>query len=242
MIDAVKAIGKTIPGAPEAYRLVRSVWRGRLRRRSAETVFTDIYRRRAWPGTESVSGPGAEFAQTRTLSAALPRLLLELRVSTVLDLPCGDFHWMSSVDLGGASYVGADIVEDLVASNAQRYTKPGIEFRRLDLLKDPFPDADLLICRDCLVHLSFRDVARAFRNIARSRCTYLLTTTFTERTTNVDIETGNWRTLNLRLAPFQLPAPLRTLNEQCTELGGAYSDKALALWEVEGIREAIERM
>jgi hypothetical protein len=69
-----------------------------------------------------------------------------------------------------------------------------------------------------------------------------LTTTFTERTTNVDIETGNWRTLNLRLAPFQLPAPLRTLNEQCTELGGAYSDKALALWEVEGIREAIERM
>ena len=49
---------------------------------------------------------------------------------------------------------------------------------------------------------------------------------------NYDIEDGDWRPLNFELAPFGLPAPERIILENCSEAGGAYEDKALALWPV----------
>jgi hypothetical protein len=35
-------------------------------------------------------------------------------VKSLLDIPCGDFHWMRRVNLQGLSYVGADIVRELI--------------------------------------------------------------------------------------------------------------------------------
>jgi hypothetical protein len=41
--------------------------------------------------------------------------------------------------------------------------------------------------------------------------------------------------LNLQYAPFLFPAPLAVINESCTEAGGDYADKSLALWRVEDL-------
>lgn len=57
-----------------------------------------------------------------------------------------------------------------------------------------------------------------------------MTTTFTGPRPNHDIATGGWRTLNLTLAPFNFPPPLRVVNEKCTEGGNAFSDKSLGVW------------
>ena len=103
----------------------------------------------------------------------------------------------------------------------------------MDLLKDHIPEADLIFCRDCLVHLSYDHALTALRNIARGGSKYLLTTTFTERTSNRDITTGEWRPINLQLPPFSLPPPERIIVEGCTEAGGVYSDKSLGLWKIE---------
>ena len=46
-------------------------------------------------------------------------------------------------------------------------------FLRLDLTRDPLPDGDLILCRDCLVHLPFEDVRRAVRNFKRSGARWL---------------------------------------------------------------------
>ncbi|MFC9254517.1 class I SAM-dependent methyltransferase [Amycolatopsis thailandensis] len=197
--------------------------------------FTYIFRSRLWTSS-SVSGPGSESVQTQGLREQLPALLERFGVRTLLDLPCGDFGWLSEVDLDLDRYIGADIVTDLVEANAARFRDdPVREFRILDLTGDPLPAADLVLCRDCLVHLSFADIERALGNLRRSGSRYLLTTTFTELGTNNDIVTGDWRPLNLCREPFGFPEPLAVLVEGCTEEGGAYADKSLGLWEIASI-------
>ncbi|MFI6307048.1 class I SAM-dependent methyltransferase [Amycolatopsis thailandensis] len=197
--------------------------------------FTYIFRSRLWTSS-SVSGPGSESVQTQGLREQLPALLERFGVRTLLDLPCGDFGWLSEVDLDLDRYIGADIVTDLVDANAARFRDdPVREFRTLDLTGDPLPAADLVLCRDCLVHLSFADIERALSNLRRSGSRYLLTTTFTELGTNNDIVTGDWRPLNLCREPFGFPEPLAVLVEGCTEEGGAYADKSLGLWEIASI-------
>jgi hypothetical protein len=211
--------------------------RCRVRRsNSTEAIFTDIYKLNAWGGEDSVSGPGSDADQTSVITRELPELFGAIKVSTILDIPCGDFHWMKTVDLTNIDYTGADVVHDLVKKNRARYARDGVRFERLDLLEDELPTVDLILCRDCLVHLSFADIASALGNICRSQSEYCLTTTFVDRQDNDDIETGEWRAINLELAPFVLPKPLKVIHEGCTEQEGAYRDKTLALWRIADIR------
>jgi SAM-dependent methyltransferase len=203
-----------------------------------EDIFTGICRRNAWKGTVSVSGTGSDLGQTARIAAALPILFQRFQVRSVLDLACGDFYWMSRVDLRGVSYLGVDIVRALVEHN-QRYARDGVAFRHLDLIADPLPQAHLVVCRDCLVHLPFADVLRALHNICRSGSGLLLTTTFPARRRNLDIVTGQWRTLNLELEPFNLPAPVLVLEEGCTENEGIYADKSLGLWRVSDVKVSL---
>jgi len=199
-------------------------------------VFRDIHRRRHWSGGESVSGAGANPDQTAILRHALPELLRDLGTAAMLDLPCGDYGWMRTLELPVAWYIGADLVPEIVEPLADAFGDERHEFRVLDLTRDPLPAADLLFCRDCLVHLSFADIRRALGNVARSGIPYLLTTTFPGTETNEEIVTGDWRVLDLERAPFHLPAPLRILNEGCTEGGGAFADKSLGLWRTDALR------
>ena len=157
----------------------------------------------------------------------------------MLDVPCGDFFWMKSVDMGDVSYTGADIVEKLIAENSARYGGEKVKFRHLNLLQDNLPKVDLVFCRDCLVHFSKGDVRKALENICKSQSQYLLTTTFTDRTSNADIVTGEWRPLNLEVEPFNLAKPIEVINEDCTQADGIYQDKALGLWRVEDIRRSL---
>jgi len=85
---------------------------------------------------------------------------------------------MKHVDLDGIDYTGADIVADLILGNGQ-YEASKVHFCILNLIDDKLPKIDLVFCRDCLVHLSFRDTFRALHNICDSGSIYLLTTTFT---------------------------------------------------------------
>lgn len=198
--------------------------------RSAEETFRDIYRRHHWSGSQSPSGAGADEAQTARLRGELPALLRELGVGTLLDLPCGDFSWMSSLELPVAHYIGADLLPELVEALEKRYGDGRRRFLALDLTRDELPRADLLLCRDCLVHLSLADIRLALGNVVRSGIPYLLTTTFPAGAQNEDIVTGDWRPLDLEEPPLSFPPPLRLLDEGCTEGGGRFADKSLGLW------------
>jgi hypothetical protein len=194
--------------------------------------FTSIYESNYWGDEESRSGAGSSLIQTAVIRAEIPRWLAELRVKTLLDIPCGDHYWMSTINLPVEQYIGADIVPDLISRNAAKYGGHGKNFVICDLTKDRLPRVDCILCRDCLDHLSISHMFKALRNIQRSGSTYFITTVHTDRTRNEDIECGDWRPTNLMHPPFNFPSPLKLLNEQCTEKGGLWADKSLALWRI----------
>jgi hypothetical protein len=198
-----------------------------------EAWFTRVYRKDRFGGKDSASGPGSDLEQTRIISREIPSLLRELGVSSMLDAPCGDLHWMSHVDLDGVQYIGADVVAGLVRAGTENFGRMG-SFLHLDITRDRLPEVELIFCRDCLVHLSFRRAMAAVANFRASGARYLLTTTFPGTERNEDIPTGGWRPLNLSMKPFDLGSPLKVINEGCTEGEGGYADKSLGLWPLQG--------
>jgi hypothetical protein len=195
-------------------------------------VFTRIHDTNLWGSDESRSGLGSAIDSTARLREELPRLLASVGAASLLDVPCGDFGWLSRCDLTGIAYTGADIVASIVEQNQARHGNAQRRFVQADLTTGPLPRADVVLCRDCLVHLSFANIARALDALARSGSTYLLTTTFTAHEKNEDCVDGDWRMLNLQAAPFGFPEPIAAIVEGCTEGGGAYADKTLALWRI----------
>jgi SAM-dependent methyltransferase len=193
-------------------------------------IFTDIFLNNSWNSKESLSGHGSTFEQTRILRGDLALLFEKYQIKSILDIPCGDFNWMKEVDLTSIIYTGADIVKPLIRQNNKLYKSHEKTFKVLDIVNDRLPMFDLVFVRDCFVHLSYYDISIAIKNIKQSKCKYLLTTTFTDRVSNHDTKDGGWRPLNLQLAPFNLPTPIEIINENCTEEGGEYSDKSMALY------------
>jgi hypothetical protein len=200
---------------------------------AADATFREIYRRNHWAGAASRSGHGAGPDQTGEVSAALPRMLRRLGAEVLLDLPCGDYGWMRRIDLPVRQYIGADLLPELVEPLRTAFTDAGHRFLVLDLTRDPLPPADVLLCRDCLVHLSFEDIRRALVNVVQGPIRYLVTTTFPACEVNEDIVTGDWRPLDLERAPFGFSPPVELVNERCSEAGGLFADKSLGLWPVE---------
>jgi hypothetical protein len=208
----------------------------RFKNMDTKEVFTAIYNTNDWKSQESISGVGSEIRQTESLIKDLGKLFKDLNTNSLLDIPCGDFKWMQEVDLSEIHYTGADIVEELIEKNKKDHkNKSNIEFKVLDLINGPLPKSDVIIVRDCFVHLSFADIFKALENIRSSGCKYLLTTTFPEHRVNYNITTGEWRTINLEKKPFNFQTPLLVINENCTEYNGKYKDKSMALWEVSEI-------
>ena len=232
-MTAIREVAKSTPGLRRVYSTLRRLFA------SHEAIFTAAYRSNRVSEMESVSGPGSELGRTELIVRALPMVFAELGVSTILDIPCGDCHWMSRVDMKAVNYIGADVVQALVKQNARRFEGKSMRFLHVNLIVDDLPQVDLVLCRDCLVHFSFSDIFKALRNICRSRSTYLLTTTFPSSVGNQDILTGQWRPLNLEVSPFCLPKPLRIINEGGTGPGATHSDKSLGLWLIEEVKQTL---
>ncbi len=199
-----------------------------------EAIFSDIYDRRTWGHGESASGAGSSLAETQQIRQALPELFRELQISSLLDAPCGDFHWMKSINVDGLlkEYIGAEIVPTIVAENEKNYGNEKIRFIHANVANDALPLADLILCRDCLVHLSYDTIREALRNFKRSGAKYLLATNFMETIENNDVSDTrqgySWRRLNLLQAPFNLPQPIKVIDE-------GMHNKSLALWRLDEI-------
>ncbi|OHA15780.1 MAG: hypothetical protein A3A10_00055, partial [Candidatus Tagabacteria bacterium RIFCSPLOWO2_01_FULL_42_9] len=196
----------------------------------------------SWGGHNSVSGRGSDLDQTEHIIREIPALFKDMGISTVLDIPCGDFNWMRNIDLSGIKYIGADIVKEIVKNNKNQYEKNNVSFRHMNLIEDTLPQVDLILIRDCLVHMSYDDIFKLLNNVCNSMSQYLLTTSFTDRQDNKDIITGEWRPLNLQIAPFSLPKPIRIINEKCTQGKSSYTDKSLGLWKISDIAKILKNI
>jgi hypothetical protein len=208
---------------------------------SPEERFTWIYENNYWESKESVSGTGSTLKYTKNLREVLPRLIHRFGIKSILDAPCGDFTWMrhvlKNVDV---RYVGGDIVQPLIRLLNQRYGSGQISFIHLDLISGKFPSADLMICRDCLFHLSYADTRRVLENYITSEIPYLLTTRHKGlgKIKNRDIETGDFRLIDLIQPPYNFPdAPLFRVDDWIAP----DPEREMCLWQRSQVAMALSR-
>jgi hypothetical protein len=200
--------------------------RGRAHRRH---IFQRIYDQNLWGDPESASGGGSGTAATDVIRRELPALLSQYGIRSLLDAPCGDFHWMRYVVGTLDCYVGVDIVRDLVDRNTRLFGSERIHFACSDIVVDPLPSADAVLCRDCFIHLPTRLIRAALANFRASGIRYLLLTNDRDVETYHDIPIGSFRRINFERAPFSFPPPLAVLNENPN------GDRQLCLWELESL-------
>lgn len=197
-------------------------------------VFEKIYDSNFWGSNESKSGPGSQIKSTEKICESLPFLIEKYDIKSILDSPCGDYNWMKTVDKKGAKYTGGDIVPKIIRENSKRYKNENTSFKVIDITSDDIPKVDLIICRDCLQHLSQKNVKKALKNFKESGSKYLLVTNYPWTLENYDIKNGDFRTLNLCQKPFGLPlTPLEKIKE--TNISGNCIDKYLYLYKLDDI-------
>ena len=163
------------------------------------------------------SGPGSTMSATQKLRDALPGVFEAYNVKTFLDAPCGDWHWMQTVDLSGIEYLGFDVSHSVVAENKQ-YEAENIKFDTMDITVDPLPAADIMLCRDCLFHLKFEYRWMFFANFLKADIPHLMTTSHFVSENSDMRRNGKFKRFNMREAPFFFPEPLEMILETADEL------------------------
>ena len=193
-------------------------------------LFTLAYQRSSWRSPESRSGVGATLHRTMLIRPFIGSLIKDLNIKTLLDAPCGDFNWMREVNLSGVAYVGMDIVDELIAKNIEQHGTPHRRFIIYDIIHQPLPQVDLILCRDCTQHLPDNGVRALINNIKKSGSRYLLTSNYPHVEMNKDIEdiynASRATFRNLRKPPFNFPEPIVLFPE-------GFENKTLCLWEIE---------
>jgi hypothetical protein len=175
---------------------------------SIESKFTEIFRNNSWGNAESVSGDGSSLKYTETIRNEIPILLDKFNIKSVFDAPCGDFNWMKEiVSSHNINYIGGDIVKDIADNNQKLYGANNIKFLHFDITKTDFPSAELWICRDCLIHLSYEDILSSLIQFSNSSIDYMLTTTHKNDRSfeNKNISSGGFRYIDLFSKPFNFP-------------------------------------
>lgn len=127
------------------------------------------------------------------------------------------------------NYTGGDIVTELISKNISTYATPSTNFIVLDITTDKLPDADLMICRDCLFHLSYENIEKFIINFNNSNIEYLLTTSHTNdgKFKNKNISNGGFRLIDLFDAPFNFPtSPLKYIDDWIP----GYPERKMILW------------
>ncbi len=207
--------------------------------------FTVIYNDGLWrkENEDSRSGEGSTLQAAGPIIREIPALLRLMSIKSMLDIPCGDFTWMQHVNLGQTRYLGADIVEPLIADNNKAFGRDGVKFQVLDLVAGPLPKVDLILCRDCFIHLTIPMIVSAIDSIVKSESVYLLTSHYPWRAYSNNDEVDDLfiggRRINLQVAPFEFPPPLYSIPEG--EKLPIAADKSLCLWKIESLREPLRR-
>jgi hypothetical protein len=215
-----------------------------MRHGTPAQIFSEIYKKNNYwgGGTESASGGGSTLHYTANLRQYLPQLFKDFSITSIYDAPCGDFNWMRFViQQSDIIYYGADIVPVMIDKIQKQYGTPKVRFKIANITLDEFPKVDLWFCRDCLFHLSNRDIILALRNFLASGTPLVFTTTHLNDTAfeNVDIRTGGFRRIDLFSAPYFFP---REVLARIPDWVEPWPAREMCLWTREQAARAVQRM
>ncbi len=202
-----------------------------------EKVFTDIFKGKITAyESETISGTAASLEYTQDIRRELPAFLKKYNVTSILDVGCGDFNWMKHIISDEITYIGVDVVKQIVDDNNAKYKAKNISFIHADCSCDPLPQVDLVICRDIFPYLPYEYAFRIIENFMKSDSKYMLLTTYTSsERVNKNLpksETGGNYCLNIQKKPFSLMKPLFSISEHYY---ATTPDKSLGLWHIDDL-------
>ena len=204
-----------------AYKNLNNTKKKIFSHKTIKDKFTYIYSSQYWPSKESVSGPGSEIVNTKNIRKEIIKLIQKYNIKKFLDIPCGDFNWIKNIIDKNIEYIGGDIVKDLIDKNNEKFAQPNVQFIEIDIIKDKLPSADIILCRDCLIHFSYDNIKKFFNNFINSEINYILVTSYETNKNNLaqnyEINDGDFRPLFLMKHPFNLPTPLAKISDKDVE-------------------------
>ena len=148
------------------------------------------------------SGPGSRPDFTEGYREFLENYVRRHNVKSILDIGCGDWEFSRLVDWSGARYHGVDIVAALIETNNRIYGKDQVSFEVLDAVESELPNADLVILKDVLQHLSTESVSRVIGRLGGFDRVLIAQD---HGPANPDCLDGDYRPMDLSAAPFDLP-------------------------------------
>ena len=117
-------------------------------------VFDHIYKSGLWG---KGSGGGSDPHECQLYINWLQSYIQENNIKSIVDLGCGDWQYMQILDLNNINYLGIDAAATVIDSNSINFSSQNISFKIFTSYSD-IPDADMLICKDVMQHLSNEEV------------------------------------------------------------------------------------
>ncbi len=125
-------------------------------------VMNQIYDKYLWGGKDFdfYSGEGSHHPEIITpyLESVSNFLKSFSERLVVCDLGCGDFNIGKHLVKFTKTYIAIDIVESLIKRNKSIFKAENLEFHCIDISKDKLPEADCVIVRQVLQHLSNSEI------------------------------------------------------------------------------------
>lgn len=123
-------------------------------------------------------------------------------INTILDIGCGDWQIGQHLNLGGKKYIGTDVSPVILNKTKTKFESPAKHFIHLDATKEDLPDADLVIVKDVLQHLSNTDISSILSKLTRYRYVIIQNDIYPNQQSNSNILNGQFRPLDITKEPF----------------------------------------
>lgn len=156
-----------------------------------------------------VSGPGSipGSNQTNNIIKNLDIFIKYNKIKSILDMPCGDFSWMSKLIQMNSNvlYTGYDIVKEMIDLNNKRFSSDKIKFFVKDIVEEKsFDDFDFVFVRDFFIHIMNDDIIKILNVIKKSKIKFFACSSSANINFNKDVIIGRYRQLNIEIKPFYL--------------------------------------
>lgn len=169
--------------------------------------FEEIYDNNDWGHG---SGEGSLDIQTVGYREFIQDFLANKKITSVVDMGCGDWQFSQLINWSEGTYQGFDVVPSVISANNEKFAQGNVSFELYSGKPADLPAADLLIVKDVLQHLPNQTVIEFLPHLSKYK--YALITNCTnpqqDDAVNDDILIGDCRPLDLRLPPFNLSAEL----------------------------------
>ncbi|HEY9617441.1 MAG TPA: class I SAM-dependent methyltransferase [Microcoleaceae cyanobacterium] len=158
------------------YKTKNAYLRTKNRGKSTKAIFTKIYRNNEWGGKagQFYSGAGSDENHALLYANTVKQFIDKQGITKVVDLGCGDFRVGQRLLMPGMTYIGVDIVDELIQHHRNTCSIDNVSFQCLDMITDELPDGELCLIRQVLQHLSNDQIATILKKTKKYR--YILVT------------------------------------------------------------------